>query len=154
MADESPAVPPGLGETIRTKSRIRTNHPKPTIEETIELTRTTIIPIIDLPPDQPLPERITLINQLIQKTGVEPDRLRLIVRSADPANQWRFKDDMRIRNIPLRAALAYFCDSTKLRYHVRENGIIELTTSQDPETTPSVGEVESSNSDPFAPPRR
>jgi len=39
IADEASSVPPGLGESIRTKSRIRPHHAKPTIEETTALVR-------------------------------------------------------------------------------------------------------------------
>ena len=122
---------PGTAEIARTKSRIRPNHPRPTIEETTSLVRTTIIPLIDLPPDQPLPERIARVNELIQKAGVESNRLRVILRSADPAIQWRFKGELRIREVPLGIALKYLCDSTKLRYHIRENGIVEMTSIQE-----------------------
>jgi hypothetical protein len=147
---ESSIKSQGLVEPIRTKSGIRAHQTKPTIEETNELYQTTIIPIIDLPPDQPLPVRIARINELIERAGVEPYRLRLIVRSADPANQMRFKDEMRIRKIPLDIALKYLCDSTKLRYHIRKNGIIELTTLQEPEATSLVAGPEFSNGDPNA----
>ena len=127
MADELQGVSSGPADPVRTKPRFRANHPKPTIEETIELLRTTIIPVIDLPADQPLPERITRINELIQKAGVEPYQLRLILRSGDAANQWRY-GEMRIREVPLVVALRYLVDATKLGFHVRENGIVELTS--------------------------
>lgn len=133
-ANESSVGSHDLVEPTRTKSRIRTNHPQPTIEETIALLRTTIIPVLDLPADQPLPERIAGINELITKAGVEPCRLRLILRSADPASQWRIRHEFRTQQIPLRIALKYLCDSSMLRYHVRENGIIELTTLPDQES--------------------
>jgi len=132
--NESSNESSGFGEPIRTKSRIRIHHPQPSIEETENLIRTTIIPVLVLPPDQPLPERIARINELIQMTGVEPYRLRLILRSADPANQWRMRDELRVREIPLGSALKYLCDATKLRCRVRENGIVELSTIQDQES--------------------
>lgn len=151
--NESSNVSPGFGEPIRTKSRIRINHPKPSIEETENLIRATIIPVLVLPPDQPLPERIARINELIQKAGVEPYRLRLILRSADPANQWRMRDEVRVREIPLGHVLRYLCDSTKLRFRVRENGIVELSTVPDPEATPPPpsGEIDIFEKDPNAP---
>lgn len=130
---ESANVASGLDDPIRTKSRIRTKHPQPSIEETVNLLRTTIIPVLDLPPDQSLPERIARINELIQKTGVEPYQLRLILRSADPASQWKMMSELRVREVPLAHALKYLCDATKLRYIVRENGIVELTTLPDEE---------------------
>ena len=125
------AASPDRSDTIRTKSRIRSAHAKPTIEQTTELARTTIIPALDLPPDQTVAERVTEMNKLLQQAGVEPYRLRLIVRHGDTVNQMRFKDELRIREIPLAVALKFLCDSTKLRYHMRENGIVELTSMQE-----------------------
>jgi hypothetical protein len=129
---------PGTAEIARTKSRIRPNHPQPTIEKTTQLIRTTIIPLLDFPTDQPLPERIARVNELIQKAGVESRRLRVILRSADPAIQWRSKGELRIREVPLGIALKYLCDSTKLRYHIRENGIVELTSIREEESLPDL----------------
>lgn len=150
MANEPLAASSGPADPTRTKSRFRPNHPKPTIEETTELLHTTIIPVIDLPPDQPLPERIARMNELIQNAGVEPHRLRLLLRSGDPVNQLRCKDEMRIREIPLGIALKYLFSSTKVRCRLRENGIVELTTSQDPDTEEPTAEPESSKDNPTA----
>jgi hypothetical protein len=147
VTNKSSVDSPGPADPIRTKPRFRSNHPKPTLEETTGLLRTTIIPVLEIPPDQPLQERIAHINELIQKAGVEPYQLRLILDKADPANQWRM-GEMRVRNVPLAVALKYLCDVTKLRYYVRENGIVELTTSEDPDTKPPDAKPEFSNGDP------
>jgi hypothetical protein len=152
--DESPLTSSNSAESARTKPRPRTNRPKPTIEETSELVRTTIVPLLDLPPNQPLTERVACINELIRDAGVESDRLRLMIRSADSALEIRSKSELRVREIPLAIVLKYLCDSTRLRYHIRENGIVELTTSQDPDPSPHTAEPESSSAeekdDPFA----
>lgn len=123
-------------ERIRTKPRNRPLLEKPSIEETTELLKTTIIPLVDLPADQSVPERISQINDLIHAVGVEPSRLRLILRSGDPAARWKSDYELRIRDFPVNAVLKYVCGNTKLRYHVRENGIVELTTTFDPEPMP------------------
>ncbi len=163
ITDEAPPISPGLGESTRTKSRIRTNHSKVTIEETTGLLRTTIIPTIDLPPDQLLSERIARINELIQKAGMEPYRLRLIIRSGDPALQWRCRGELGMREVPVAVAVKYIIDSTKLRYYIRENGIVELTTMRDQDLLPDVpdppektvrpppGETDTFGNDPNAP---
>src|SRR6478735_176039 len=52
LANELSAASTGQVGPIRTKSRIRSNHPQPTIEQTTELVQTTIIPVLILPPDQ------------------------------------------------------------------------------------------------------
>lgn len=115
----------------RTKSKIRTVHHKPTIEETTELLRGTILPLVDLPADQPLIERVARINQWIQDSGVKPHDLRVILDKSDPAANWRSEYELGVRNVPLAAVIKYLCGSTKLMAHVRENGIVELTTRDD-----------------------
>ena len=104
MTNEPSVASPDAADPIRTKPRLRSDHPRPTIEETIELVRTTILPLLDFPPDLPLPERIARINELIEKAGVEPYRLRVILNKADPAAHWS-QHELRIRKIPLAAAL-------------------------------------------------
>lgn len=140
-------------EPTRTKLRHRPLLEKPTIEETTELLKTTIISLVDLPADQSLPERISNLNELIRREGVDPSRLRLILSSGDSAGQWRFKDELRIREVSVREVLKYLCGNTMLRCHVRENGIIELTTTVDPEPSSESqpGEFDASEGhDPFA----
>lgn len=149
-------------ESTRTKPRNRPLLEKPSIEETTELLKTTIIPLVDLPADQPVPERISQINNLIHAVGVDPSRLRLILRSGDPAARWKSDYELRIRDCPVNVLLKYVCGNTKLRYHVRENGVVELTTTFDPEPNSDShhGEPESSvdathrsdGDDPFAEP--
>lgn len=124
--NESSVGSPDLVESTRTKSRIRINHSKPTIEETIELVKATIISGLDLPVGHPVPEGIAHINALIHQAGVEPSRLRLILKSADPATQQGIRYGFKIQEMPLAVTLKYFCEASRLRYHVRENGIIEL----------------------------
>jgi hypothetical protein len=138
----------------RTRSQIRTIHPRPTIEETTALLRNTTIPVMDLPPDQPLEERVAQINLLIQKAGVESQRLRLVLSRSDPASQWRMKNELKIKNSPMALCLKHLCGRSKLRYQVRENGIVELATIPPPESIPPPSvENDSSPSeedDPFA----
>lgn len=142
-------------EPIRTKPRHRWHLEKPTIEETAELLKTTIIPLVDLPADQPVPERISQLNELIRREGVEPSRLRLILRSGDSAGQWKSDYELQVRDIPVIVVLKYVCANTKLRYHIRENGIVELTTTFDPEPSSEYPPGESDSpegEDPFAEP--
>ncbi len=139
---------------IRTKSHNRPLLEKPSIEETTELFKTTMIPVVDLPADQSVPERISNINHLIRQAGVDPARLRFILRAGDPAHQWRFEDELHFRNVTTNVVLNYVCGRTKLRCHVRENGVVELTTTFDPEPIPDSQqrEIETSETDPFAEP--
>ena len=135
-----PATGPTNGSSIespdnfvpaRTKSKIRTVHHKPTIEETTELLRDTVLPLVHLPADQPLVERVARINQLIQANGVKPHDLRVILDKSDPAANWRSEYELGVRNVPVAVVIKYLCGSTKLMAHVRENGIVELTTRDD-----------------------
>lgn len=110
---------------MRTKSKERPNHHKPTIEETTELLRTTIIPVVIFQEDQLVTERVALINKLFQEAGIEPHRLRVLVPATDRARQMR-TGGLKIRNVPAAVVLKYLCDNTILRYRVCENGVVEL----------------------------
>jgi hypothetical protein len=132
-ANESPVESHDIVEPLRTKSHIPIDRSQPTIEETIKLLRPMIIQGLDLPAGHPVSEGIASINDLIHKTGVEPSRLRLTLKSADPANQRGIRYEFKIQEMPLTVTLKYFCEASGLRYHVRENGIIELTSwSEEP----------------------
>ena len=73
-----------------------------------------------------MPEGIAHLNELIHQTGVEPSRLRLILKSADPATLRGIRYEFKIQEMPLAVTLKYFCEASNLRYDVRQNGIIEL----------------------------
>ena len=156
-----PATGPTSGSAIaltdnlvpaRTKSKIRTVHHKPTIEETAELLRGTILPVVDLPADQPLIERVARINQWIQANGVKPHELRLVLDKSDPAANLRSEYELGVRNVPLAVVLKYLCDSTILRYNVRENGIVELTGRMDDLIIDTESKKPYDPTDPFSEP--
>jgi len=111
-------------ENFRTKSKTREVHRKPTIEETTELVRSTIIPVIEFE-DHTVAEGIELLNQLIREQGIEPHRLRVVVPATDPVRDLRMIN-LEARDIPLAHILKYMCGRTKLRYRVVENGLVEV----------------------------
>ena len=112
----------------RTKSKNRIHHPKPTIEETTELLRTTIIPRVDFQ-DQTILEVATAINGFIQEAGIPPHKLRVVVNPSVSSAGWRIKE-LRIRNIPLAVLLKYVCGSTILNYRA-EPGVIRFYNMRD-----------------------
>lgn len=117
-----------VGEThggkLRTRSKNREVHPKPTIEETTDLVRSTIIPSIEFE-DHTVAEGIEILNQLIREQGIEPHRLRVVVPPTDPVRDLRIIN-LEARDIPLAHILKYMCGRTKLRYRVVENGTVEV----------------------------
>lgn len=126
--DESSVGSPDLVEPTRTKSHIRPQRPQPTIAETIELIKATTISGLDLPVGHPVPEGIAHMNALIHQAGVEPSRLRLVLKNADSLKQVGIRYKFRAPEMPLKITLKYFCQASNLRLHVRENGIVELLT--------------------------
>jgi hypothetical protein len=121
--------------------------------------------VVVFPEHQPLPERVALLNELIQQAGIEPHRLRVVLRTTDTARQWRFTDGLKARDIPLAVTLKFILGSTKLRGRVCENGVVELYSQDlqvgddlDSPSTPSEETVprtgETGNGDPFAPPEQ
>lgn len=98
----------------RTKSKIRNHQPKPTVEQTEELLRSTIIPLAELP-EQSLSDTVAAINRLIAEAGVQPHALRL---ACAPSR-------IRVRNVPVAAVLQIVIDHRAVRYRVRE-GTVEF----------------------------
>lgn len=132
----------GLAEPSRTKSKNRIHHPQPTFEETTELLRNTIIPLVDIQ-DQTIAEIAAATTSFIQEAGIPPHKLRVIINKSDDLAKWRIKE-LRIRNVPLAVLLKYACDSTRLRYRV-EPGIIWFFDAAD-HSLPEIPEIEESSS--------
>ncbi len=132
-----------LTEPSRTKSKNRIEHPKPTIEETTELLRNTIIPRVDIQ-DQTILEVASAVTGFIQEAGIPTHKLRVIVNKSDDLVKWRIKE-VRIRNVPIAVLLNYVCDSTRLRYRI-EPGIILFT--EQPSNSPSSDILENEESSP------
>ena len=128
----------------RTKSKERIIHREPTIEETTDLLRNTIIPLVDFPPDQTIRERVADINQLILKSGIQPHELKVICHP-DLNSSLRFRDKLAVRDIPIAVVLKYTCGRTIVRYRVPEGGIVELVDH-------SIGDPPSDNNSPPAEP--
>ena len=97
--------------------------------------------MVDLPAHQPVIERVAQINQLIKNAGVEPHKLRLILSKSDPATKLTFSDELKIRNVPVADVLKYVCGSTKFRYRIRENGIVEFATQLEIDDPPPVSSI-------------
>ena len=139
--------------TPRTKSKNRIHHPKPTIEETEELLKATIIPRVDIQ-DQSILEIAAVITTFIKDAGIPPHQLRVIVHKSDDLLRWRIRE-LRIRNIPLHILLKYICDSTRLHCRV-EPGIICFFDVADAAEFPEIeessapSEVLPDPDDPFA----
>ncbi len=128
-------------EPSRTKSKIRIHHPKPTIEETMELYKNTIIPRVDIQ-DLTIVEVAAAITSFIQQAGIPPHELRVIVNKS-VSSEWGI-NEVRIRNVPLSVLLKYICDSTRLRYRV-EPGIIRFLDALD-DSLPEIPKIEESSS--------
>jgi hypothetical protein len=162
----------GADSNIRSRSKLR--HPTPTLEETVELLRNTVIPLVDLPPDQSVDETVNALNELLQKNGIPPHQLKITYDKSHPSlGMLRFRDPLAVRNIPVGVALKYICGRTIVRYQVRR-GVVELITHDtafaeslsptpversddpvdpdDPFAEPGSPPVE--EGDPFAPPSR
>lgn len=135
-------------EPARTKSKIRIHHLKPTIEETTELLRNTIIPRVDMQ-DQTILEVADAINGFIHDAGIPPHKLRVIVNKSDDLVKWRIKE-LRIRNAPLAVLFKYVCDSTRLRCRV-EPGIIRFFDVTD-DSLPEIPKLEESSAPIELPP--
>ena len=123
--------------TPRTKSKNRIHHPKPTIEETEELLKATIIPRVDIQ-DQTILEVAAVVTTFIKDAGIPPHQLRVIVHKSDDLLRWRIRE-LRIRNIPLHILIKYVSDSTRLRYRV-EPGIIRFFDHADAAEFPEIEE--------------
>ena len=123
--------------TPRTKSKNRIHHPKPTIEETEELLKATIIPRVDIQ-DQSILEVAAVVTTFIKDAGIPPHQLRVIVHKSDDLLRWRIRE-LRIRNIPLHILIKYVSDSTRLRYRV-EPGIIRFFDHADAAEFPEIEE--------------
>jgi hypothetical protein len=135
------------GSASRTKSKIRIQHPKPTLEETVELLKSTIVPKVDIL-DQPLSEVTAKINTLIKDAGIPSHKLKVVINSPELFAQLRIKE-LRIRNIPLSILLKYICDNTKIRYRVEPGIVIILSATEIPPDSPKIENPDASN-DPFA----
>jgi hypothetical protein len=127
---------------LRTKSKDRIHHLKPTIEETTALLRTTMIPRVDIQ-DQTVLEVAATFNGVIQDAGIPPHKLRVIVNKSEDLVKWRIKE-LRIREVPLAVLFKYACDSTRLRYRV-EPGIIRFLDAAD-DSLPETPTIEKSGS--------
>ena len=140
-------------EPPRTRLKNRIHHPKPTIEETEELLKVTIIPRVDIQ-DQTILEVAAAITIFIKDAGIPPHQLRVIVNKSDDLVRWRIRE-LRIRNIPLAVLFKYICDSTRLRYRV-EPGIIRFFDAASPPEIPEIKESSAPSKilpdpdDPFA----
>lgn len=141
-ATESAAQSSDLDEPSRTKSKNRIQHPKPTIEETTELLKNTIIPRVDIQ-DQSLLEVAAAITSFIQEAGIPPHKLRVIVDKSASLAGWRIKE-VRVREVPIAVLLKFVCDSTKLRCRI-EPGIIRFCFHTD-YPSPKIPETEESDS--------
>lgn len=156
-AGTEPATPEtSVGNPPRTKSKIRIHHPKPTIEETVELLQNTIIPKVDFQ-DQSLSEVTAALNTFINDAGIPPHKLKVVINNPELFAQWRIRE-FRIREAPLAVILKYVCDSTILRYRI-EPGIIrfilateELPQIENPNASPDSFEFLPGQMDPFAEP--
>ncbi len=126
--DQRPAEsferPTNSSEPRLTKSKIRTHHPKPTLGETTELLGSTIFPLVDLP-EQSLAERVVAINQLIERSGVPPTRLRVSCDTFNPVGKVRI-GKLKEKNLSAASLLRLTTDSGDLRSIVR-NGKVEIT---------------------------
>lgn len=115
---------------IKTRSRIRAT--VPTLEETIESLRNTVVPMVDLPPDRSLTETADAINKLLQEAGIPPHQLKVTYDKSSPRiGNLRYKAELRLRNVPVAVILKYVCDSTILRYAVRPGVVIFYTQTDD-----------------------
>ncbi len=114
----------------RTKSKDRIVHRKPTLAETENLLRNTIIPRVDIE-DLSVGEAANTIRLLIQDAGIEPHELQIVCDMTAPISEMRIRE-LRIRNIPLAVLLRYICDSTKLRYYVSPGAIEFGSMTDDP----------------------
>ena len=135
----------------RTKSNVRTVHHKPTIRETTKLLRSTILPKVDIPGDQTLIERAADINKLIRKAGVEPRQLTLIVGSSESFSKLRVREKLTLSQVSVAEVLQYHCGSTRVRYWVRENGIVEfadMLENRDAESATSNPDKSDSSGEP------
>lgn len=110
--------------TIRTKSKERVIHRKPTLEETNDLLRNTIIPRVDFE-DLSVGESAKRLRLLIHEAGIEPHELTVICSPSISTTSFKIKE-LKLRNVPLGIALKYICDSTILRYRVTP-GVVEFS---------------------------
>lgn len=142
----------------RTKSKDRVVRRKPTLDETNDLLRNTIIPLVEIG-DVSVGEAVSKIRLLIQDSGIETHQFRIVCDMSAPYSRLRIKD-LRLREVPLAMVFKYLCDSTILRYRVRP-GILEFNSMSEgfeetnfDESTP-LAEPESAKSpldpnDPFS----
>ena len=89
----------------------------PSQDHTIKLLRETVFPLVDWP-EQPLPERLKLIQQEASKVGLA------VKISEDLAVASLIYPSLRIRNTSLALAIKYTADCTKLRYRITDTGDI------------------------------
>lgn len=113
--------------------------PRPTVEDTTTLLKSTIIPethFVDLT----LFECITSLNDLIKNAGVDRRDLR-IVPSERLTQQTQGSDqpwhEVKLKNVPVATVLQYLLDVRGLRYRIGQ-GIVEMRLMDEPdEETPS-----------------
>lgn len=103
----------------RTKSKTRI----PTVEQTEELLRSTIIPLAELP-EQSLSDTLAAINRLIEEAGVPPNTLQLACDPSNPIAKIKM-GRIRMRNVPVAAVLQIVMGNRAVRYRVGE-GMVEF----------------------------
>jgi hypothetical protein len=140
----------------RTKSRIRDQQIRPTVEQTTSLLRDTVIPVMDLP-EETLSDRVARLNRLIIGCGVDPEHLEITIENDDSVLERPIANMiypvLRIRNVPVAVALKYTADNTFLRYKVLAGRVECFSSSsihRDDHQQPS-NEALNAN-DPFAEP--
>jgi hypothetical protein len=110
----------------QTKSKLRPNVPKKTVEETRRLLTETVLSRLSNDEDTTVAELVTIMNEAIQAAGVAPHELRISVNRADEVSALRIKDSLELHNITVIGALNTHFGNSKITYEVREGGRVEL----------------------------
>lgn len=122
-----------------TKVGDRQQKPELTMEETVALAKSTVLPRVSLPA-QPLKERVAALNALMEQQAGSGPRLRM---SIDPrmGKQWADEgkpDGIELGELDLRSTsvintATYLVNSAKLRYIIREGELIFTSATPFPE---------------------
>ena len=113
----------GLGTDSSGPARTKSKTRIPTVEQTEELLRSTIIPLAELP-EQSLSDTVAAINRLIVEAGVQPNTLQLACDPSNPIAKMKM-GRIRMRNVPVAAVLQIVIDHRAVRYRVGE-GTVEF----------------------------
>ena len=128
-----PVVNPS--DPVRTRSKVRTDDPKGTVEKTTALLRNTKVGRQERLtfPEQSVTDRITTFERIVREAGIESREIRIAFDHQNALFETKV-GQLDLSNLPLRDVILYICDGAKLWFRIGP-GIVEF---YDPATEPKL----------------